>query len=80
MSFRVAGTARALGLAAAVGVKRDALPGSSYLVWITDEPLLKQNMIGLYSNRIGCLGSLVISIVATVLMALLLRACGVVAW
>jgi hypothetical protein len=37
-------------------------------------------MIGLYSNRIGCLGSLVISIVATVLVALVLRACGVVAW
>ena len=36
-------------------------------------------MIGLYSNRIGCLGSLVISIVATVLVALVLRACGVVA-
>ena len=48
---------------------------------IAVEPLLRgEKMIGLYSNRIGCLGSLVISIVATVLVGLLLRACGVVAW
>jgi len=37
-------------------------------------------MIGLYSNRLGCLGSIVVSLLATVLLALLLRACGTVAW
>ena len=37
-------------------------------------------MIGLYSNRLGCLGSIVVSLVATLLVALLLRGCGVVAW
>ena len=31
-------------------------------------------MIGLYSNRIGCFGSIVLSIVATVLLALVVRA------
>jgi hypothetical protein len=38
-------------------------------------------MIGLYSNRLGCLGSIVVSVLATLLLALLLRGCGiVVAW
>ena len=37
-------------------------------------------MIGLYSNRLGCLGSIVISVLATLLVALLLRGCGIVAW
>lgn len=36
-------------------------------------------MIGMYSNRLGCLGSIVVSILATLVLALLLRACGVVA-
>ena len=33
-----------------------------------------------FSNRLGCLGSIVVSLVATLLLALLLRGCGVVAW
>jgi hypothetical protein len=37
-------------------------------------------MIGVYSNRVGCAGSIVVSIVATVLLALLLRSCGMVGW
>ena len=37
-------------------------------------------MIGFYSNRLGCLGSIVVSVLATVLIALLLRACSIVAW
>jgi hypothetical protein len=37
-------------------------------------------MIGLYSNRLGCLGSIVVSVLATLLLALMLSACGVVAW
>jgi len=37
-------------------------------------------MIGLYSNRLGCVGSIVVSILATVVLALLLRSCGMVAW
>lgn len=43
-------------------------------------PFAAQHMIGLYSNRLGCLGSIVVSVVATLLLALLLRGCGVVAW
>ena len=39
-----------------------------------------QDMIGLYSNRLGCLGSIVVSVLATLLLALLLRGCGIVAW
>jgi hypothetical protein len=42
--------------------------------------LAAQNMIGLYSNRLGCLGSIVVSVLATLLLALLLRGCGIVAW
>lgn len=38
------------------------------------------NVIGLYSNRLGCGGSIAVSIGATVLLALLLRGCGLVAW
>ena len=37
-------------------------------------------MIGLYSNRLGCLGSIIFSLVASLLLALLLRGCGIVAW
>jgi hypothetical protein len=37
-------------------------------------------MIGLYSNRLGCFGSLVVSLLATLLLALLLRSCGMVTW
>jgi hypothetical protein len=37
-------------------------------------------MIGLYSNRLGCAGSIAVSIVATLLLALILRSCGFVAW
>ena len=37
-------------------------------------------MIGLYSNRLGCFGSIVVSIVATVLLAVVLRSCGIVAF
>lgn len=37
-------------------------------------------MIGLYSNRLGCVGSIVVSILATVVLAFLLRSCGIVAW
>jgi hypothetical protein len=37
-------------------------------------------MIGLYSNRLGCLGSIIFSIVASLLLAFLLRGCGIVAW
>jgi hypothetical protein len=37
-------------------------------------------MIGLYSNRLGCLGSIVVSVLATLLLAVLLRGCGIVAW
>ncbi len=37
-------------------------------------------MIGLYSNRLGCGGSIVVSIVATVLLAVVLRGCGIVAF
>ena len=32
-------------------------------------------MFVLFSNRLGCLGSIVVSIVGTLLLALLLRAC-----
>jgi hypothetical protein len=35
-------------------------------------------MIGVYSNRLGCLGSVVVSIVATLLLAVVLRSCGIV--
>jgi hypothetical protein len=42
--------------------------------------LTAQNMIGLYSNRFGCLGSIVVSVLATLLLALLLRGCGIIAW
>jgi|KBSMisStaDraftv2_1062788.scaffolds.fasta_scaffold234969_1 hypothetical protein len=37
-------------------------------------------MIGLYSNRLGCLGSIIFSIVASLVLAVLLRGCGVIAW
>ena len=37
-------------------------------------------MIGLYSNRLGCLGSIIFSIVASLVLALLLHGCGVIAW
>jgi hypothetical protein len=33
-------------------------------------------MFGFFSTRLGCLGSLAVSIVGTVLLALLLRACS----
>ena len=37
-------------------------------------------MFGIYSNRLGCLGSIVVSILATLLLALVLRGCGMVAF
>jgi len=37
-------------------------------------------MIGVYSNRLGCLGSIVVSILATLLLVLLLRGCGLSTW
>jgi hypothetical protein len=37
-------------------------------------------MIGLYSNRLGCLGSVIVSMVATLLLAVVLRSCGIVAF
>ena len=37
-------------------------------------------MFGIYSNRLGCLGSIVVSILATLLMVLVLRSCGMVAF
>jgi hypothetical protein len=37
-------------------------------------------VIGVYSNRLGCGGSIVVSIVATAFLALLLRGCGLVSW
>ena len=37
-------------------------------------------MIGLYANRLGCFGSIVVSVLATLLLTLLLRGCGIVAW
>jgi hypothetical protein len=37
-------------------------------------------MIGLYSSRLGCFGSIVVSAAATLLLALGLRSCGIVAW
>lgn len=33
-------------------------------------------MIGLYTSRLGCIGSLAVSVVLTVLATLLLRACA----
>ena len=33
-------------------------------------------MFGFFSSRLGCLGSLAVSIVGTVLLALLMRACA----
>ena len=33
-------------------------------------------MFFLFSNRLGCAGSILVSIVGTVLLILLLRACG----
>jgi hypothetical protein len=33
-------------------------------------------MFGFFSSRLGCLGSLVVSIIGTVLLALLMRACA----
>ena len=42
--------------------------------------LANADMIGLYSNRLGCFGSIVVSVLATLLLALLLRGCGIVAW
>lgn len=37
-------------------------------------------MFALYSNRLGCGGSIVVSVFGTLLLALLLRSCGVIAW
>jgi hypothetical protein len=37
-------------------------------------------MIGVYSNRLGCLGSIGVSIVATLALGFLLRGCGIAAW
>ena len=37
-------------------------------------------MIGLYSTHFGCLGSIVVSVLATLLLTLLLRGCDIVAW
>ena len=37
-------------------------------------------MMGLDSNRLGCLGSIIFSILASLILALLLRGCGVIAW
>ena len=42
--------------------------------------LAAHDMIGLYSNRLGCFGSIVVSVLATLLLALLLRGCRIVAW
>jgi hypothetical protein len=33
-------------------------------------------MFGFFSSRLGCLGSLAVSIIGTVLLALLVRACA----
>jgi hypothetical protein len=33
-------------------------------------------MFGFFSSRLGCLGSLAVSIIGTVLLALLMRACA----
>jgi hypothetical protein len=33
-------------------------------------------MFAFFSNRLGCLGSLVVSIIGTVLLTLLVRACA----
>jgi hypothetical protein len=37
-------------------------------------------MIGLYSNRLGCVGSVVVSLVASLLLAVVLRSCGIVSF
>lgn len=33
-------------------------------------------MFGFYSNRVGCIGSLVISIIGTILLFVVLRSCA----
>jgi hypothetical protein len=37
-------------------------------------------MIGIYSSRFGCVGSIVVSLIATLLLAVVLRSCGIVAF
>lgn len=37
-------------------------------------------MFVLFSNRLGCVGSIVVSIVLSVILVLALRACGTPSW
>jgi hypothetical protein len=37
-------------------------------------------MFAFFSSRLGCAGSLLVSLVGTLLLALLLRACSGLAW
>ena len=37
-------------------------------------------MFFFFSNRLGCLGSILVSIVATILLALVLRGCSGATW
>jgi hypothetical protein len=37
-------------------------------------------MFGFYSNRLGCLGSIVVSVLGTLLMVVVLRGCGMIAF
>jgi len=53
-------------------------PGSAVSEGATSE--VSEHMIGVYSNRLGCLGSIVVSILATLLLVLLLRGCGLSTW
>jgi hypothetical protein len=39
-----------------------------------------QQMFAFFSNRLGCLGSLVVSIVGTILLLALMRSCGGPHW
>jgi len=38
------------------------------------------DMFGFFSSRLGCLGSLVVSIIGTVLLTLLMRGCSGTSW
>lgn len=40
-------------------------------------PLFHKHMFAFFSNRTGCVGSLIISVIGTILLAVLLRACAV---
>jgi hypothetical protein len=41
---------------------------------------MDQQMFAFFSNRLGCLGSLVVSIVGTILLLALMRGCGGPHW